>query len=186
MQNDKLSNKNRTQLNELTKNLTNALHSISDKDHDLKKDIESIKIENAAEITTLDNKKCYLVQVSEDSLTSFHRVQSEVTKKLESKLSNPVVIVPNRKRINGNLFRQFRGKKVPRSETLTHVYDTLLQDVVYPAAIVGKRIRFPKSKGRVFKIQVDALDKENIEYKLNAIVASYKALTNRELNIDFA
>jgi small subunit ribosomal protein S7e len=68
---------------------------------------------------------------------------------------------------------------------LTHVYDTLLEDIVYPAVVVGKRVRFPKSKGRLFKVQLDALDRESVEYKLNAIIASYKALTNRELQVEF-
>lgn len=185
MQNEKLSNKNRTQLTEVAKTLTAALHNIKEKDPELKRDLESIKIENAAEIPTTDNKKCFLVQVSQESSASLNRVHSEVIKKLESKFSNPFVLVPSRKRINGNLFRRFRGKKVPRTETLSAVYDTLLQDIVYPAVIVGKRVRFPKSKGRVFKIQVDALDREHIEYKLNAIVAAYKALTNRELVVEF-
>ena len=147
--------------------------------------IQSIKIDNAAEVPTSDNKRCFLVQVSEDSTTTLKKVHQELVKKLESRFSNPVVIVPNRKRINGNLFRKYRGTKVPRNQTLTHVYDTFLQDVLYPAEIVGKRIRFPKFKGRVFKVQVDKLDREAIEYKMNAIIASYKALTNRELQIEF-
>jgi len=185
MQNEKLSNKNSKQLTDCAKTLTAALHNIKEKDPELKRDLESIKIDNAAEIPTSDNKKCFLVQVSQDSTASLNRVHSEVIKKLESKFSNPFVLVPLRKRINGNLYRRFRGKKVPRTETLSHVYDTLLQDVLYPAVIVGKRVRFPKSRGRVFKVQVDALDREHVEYKLNAITAAYKALTNRELVIEF-
>lgn len=183
MQNKDINNKNRNPLNEVAKNLTTALQSIEDPD--LKKDLQSIKIDNAAEVPTSDNKRCFLVQVSEDSIPTLKKVHQELVKKLESKFSNPVVIVPNRKRINGNLYRKYRGKKVPRNQTLTHVYDTFLQDILYPAEIVGKRIRFPKFKGRVFKVQVDKLDREAIEYKMNAIIASYKALTNRELQIEF-
>lgn len=182
-QNKDLSNKNRNPLNEVAKNLTTALQSIQDPD--LKKDLESIKIDNAADIHTSDNKRCFLVHVSEDSVTTLHKVHQELVKKLEFRFKNPVVIVPNRKRINGNLFRKYRGTKVPRNQTLSHVYDALLQDILYPAIIVGKRVRFPKSKARVFKVQVDKLDKEAVEYKLNAIIASYKALTNRELQVEF-
>jgi len=183
MQNKDLSNKNRNPTNEVAKNLTSALQSIQDPE--LKKDLESIKIDNAAEIFTSDNKRCFLVQVGEDSIATLHKVHDELVKKLESKFSNPVVIVPNRKRINGNLFRRYRGTKVPRHQTLTNVYDTLLQDIVYPAVVVGKRVRFPKSKGRLFKVQLDSLDRDAVEYKINAIVASYKALTNRELQVEF-
>eukprot|EP00178_Gracilaria_changii_P003191 TRINITY_DN14679_c0_g1_i1.p1 TRINITY_DN14679_c0_g1~~TRINITY_DN14679_c0_g1_i1.p1 ORF type:complete len:187 (+),score=20.69 TRINITY_DN14679_c0_g1_i1:1-561(+) len=186
MQSDKLSNKNRSQINEVTKNLTTALQSIQEKEPELKKDLEAIKIDNAAEISTADNKKCFLVQVNESSYSNLKNIHSNITEKLEKKFSSPVVIVPFRKRVNGNLFRRYRGTKVPRTKTLTNVYESLLDDVVYPATIVGKRVRFPKSKERLFKVFVDSLDKESIEYKRNAIIASYKALTNRELCIDFA
>lgn len=186
MQNEKAGGKPKTHVSDITKTLTNALHYIQDKDPELKKETQNIKIENAAEIQTADSKKAYLVHVSKESLPSLLKAHSEIVKKLESKLSHPVVIVPTRKPINGNLFRKYRGTKVPRTETLTHIYDTFLQDVVYPAAIVGKRIRFPKSKGRQFKVQVDKLDRDSIEYKVNAITASYKALTNRDLNVEFA
>jgi len=175
-------NKNRN-LNEVAKNLTTALQSIQDPD--LKKDLESIKIDNAAEVPTSDNKRCFLVQVSEESIGTLKKVHQELVKKLESRFSNPVVIVPNRKKINGNLYRRYRGTKVPRNQTLTKVYDEFLEDILYPADIVGKRIRFPKHKGRVFKVQVDKVDKEAVEYKLSAITASYKALTNRELQVEF-
>jgi len=61
-----------------------------------------------------------------------------------------------------------------------------LQDIIFPAALVGKRVRYQKGKARVFKIQVDKSDRNLIEYKLNAIVATYKAFTNRELQVEFA
>lgn len=185
MQNEK-GTKPKTQANDITKTLVNALQHVQDKDPELKKEAHGIKIENAAEITTADSKKAYLVHVSKESIPSLHKIHSEIVKKLESKLSYPIVIVPARTPINGNLFRRYRGKKVPRTETLSHIYDSFIQDVVFPAAVVGKKIRFPKSKGRQFKVQVDKLDRDSIEYKVNAIAASYKALTNRDLNIEFA
>lgn len=183
MQNKDLNNKNRNPLNEVAKNLTTALQAIQDPD--LKKDLESIKIDNAAEVMTSDNKRCFLVHVSEDSTPTLKKVHQELVKKLEHKFSNPVIIVPNRKKIDGNLYRKFRGKDTPRHQTITNVYEKFLEDVLYPAVVVGKRVKFPKSKGRVFKVQVDQLDKDAIEYKVNAIVASYKALTNRELQVEF-
>ena len=77
-------------------------------------------------------------------------------------------------------------QKVPRTETLSYVFDAFLQDVVYPAAIVGKRVRYPTSKARQFKVLVDKLDRDTIEGKVDSIVASYKALTNRDLTVEFA
>lgn len=185
MQSDKLSNKNRETVNEITKNLTTVLTRIQENDQSIKKDLENLKIENANEISVGGDKRCYLVQVNESSVKNLHNVHSDIVKKLEEHFSTPVVIVPYRKKINGKLFRKFRGNKVPRDKTLSAVYDAYLEDLLYPATIVGKRVRYPKGKSRVYKVFVDPLDKETIEYKVNAIVACYKGLTNRDLAIEF-
>jgi small subunit ribosomal protein S7e len=185
MQSDKLSNKNRATVNEITKNLTTVLTRIQENDQNIKKDLENLKIENANEISIGSDKRCYLVQVNESSVKNLHNVHSDIVKKLEEHFSTPVVIVPYRKKINGKLFRRFRGNKVPRDKTLSAVYDSYLEDLLYPATIVGKRVRYPKGKSRLYKVFVDPLDREHIEYKINAITACYKGLTNRDLVVEF-
>jgi small subunit ribosomal protein S7e len=182
---EKLSNKNRTTVNEITKNLTTVLGKFQDSHSNLKKDLEAIKIEGANEITIADKKRCYLVQVNEASIKNLHNVHGDVVKHLENHFNVPVMIVPFRKTINGNLYRKYIGKATPRTKTLTAVYDNLLEDLLYPATIVGKRTRFQKGKNKLFKVFVDPIDKETVEYKTNAIATTYKALTNRELVIEF-
>lgn len=186
MQTDKLGNKTRQTVNEITKTLTNVLSRIQENDPVLKKGLEDVKIENANEIAMGADKRCYLVQVNESSVKNLQNVHGDITKKLEDHFSTPVVIVPFRKKINGKLFRKYRGTKVPREKTLTAVHEAYLEDLLYPATIVGKRVRYPKGKGRLFKVFVDQLDKDSVEYKTNAIVACYKALTNRDLQIEFS
>ena len=106
--------------------------------------------------------------------------------KLEEHLISTVIVIPARKRVNGKEYRSFVSKKVPRDKTLTAVFDSYLDDILYPATIVGKRIRYPVGKTtRTYKVIVDPLDKETINYKLEAIQACYKALTNRKLDIEF-
>ena len=145
-----------------------------------------MKIENAKEIL-LDNKsqKYLLIQVNETSIPHLHKVHQDLVKRLEDELSSPVVIVPSRKITNGNLYRRYRGKKAPRNKTLTANYAAALEDVLYPATIVGMRIRYPTGGSKVYKVTIDPLDKEFIEYKIPAIVSSYKYLTSRALTIDF-
>jgi small subunit ribosomal protein S7e len=184
MQSDKLSNKNRQTVNEITKNLTNILARIQESDQGLKKDLENLKIENANEIAVGD-KRCYLVQVNESSVKNLQNIHSEIVKKLEMNLNLPVLIVPYRKKTNGKLFRKLRGTKVPRDKTLTAVYDAYLEDLLHPATIVGKRVRYPKGKSRLFKVHVDPIDRDLVEDKVSAIVACYKALTNRDLVVEF-
>jgi small subunit ribosomal protein S7e len=182
---DKLGNKNRATVNEITKNLTNVLNRIQDSNPTLKKDLEGLSIESANEISMDNNKRCYLIQVNESNMKNVQNVHSELVKKLEDHFNTPVLIVPYKKKVNGKLYRRYVGKQVPRNRTLTAVYDSLLEDLLYPATIVGKRIRHPKGGNRLFKVLVDPLDKDTVEYKVNAIASTYKALTNRDLSVEF-
>ena len=50
---------------------------------------------------------------------------------------------------------------------------------------MGKRVRYSVGKTRTYKVIVDPLDKEMVEYKIPAITACYKAITNRILEIEF-
>ena len=170
---------------EIQKNVANALEKIKDTEKDHKSELETLKIEHANEVKIEDEQKCCLIQVSTQNLAGFKKVHSLLTKKLEEHLSNPVIIIPSRKRVNGNEYRTFVSKKVPRDRTLTSVFDAYLDDILYPATIVGKRVRYPVGKTRTFKVLVDPLDKETIEYKLPAMIACYRALTNRKLEIEF-
>jgi len=173
------------QVSEIQKSVSNALEKIKDSEKDLKKELESIKIEHANEVQMEDDQKCYLIQVSTTNPAYFKKVHPLLTKKFETDFGNPVIIIPNRKRVNGNDYRTYISKKVPRDRTLTEVFDGYLNDILYPATIIGKRVRYSVGKTRAFKVFVDPLDKDIIEYKLSALTSCYRALTNRNLEIKF-
>ena len=171
--------------NETQKIVSTAFEKIKDSEKEHKADLEPIKIEHSNEVQMSDDQKCYLIQISTTNLAGFKKVHSLLTKKLEESLSNPVILIPAKKRVNGNEYRTYVSKKVPRDRTLTAVFDGYLDDILYPATIVGKRIRYPTGKTRTFKVLVDPLDKDVVEYKVPAMVACYRALTNRKLEIEF-
>ena len=175
----------KTKANETQKNVSIAMEKIKDNEKEYKEELEPIKIEHANEIQINDDKKCILILISTTNLSGFKKAHAFLTKKLEEHLSNPVVIIPAKKRVNGKEYRTYVSKKVPRDRTLTAVFDGYLDDILYPATIVGKRIRYPSSKTRIYKVLVDPLDKEVIEYKMEALTACYRALTNRKLEIQF-
>ena len=181
----KKENQKKGTVSEIQKNVSTALEKIKDSEKEHKAELEPLKIEHANEIQMSENQKCYLIQISTNNLAGFKKVHSLLTKKLEQHLSNTVMIIPARKRVNGKEYRTFVSKKVPRDRTLTAVFDGYLDDILYPATIVGKRIRYPVGKTRTYKVLVDPLDKDSIEYKLPAMTACYRALTNRNLEIEF-
>ena len=173
-------------MSEIQKNVSTALEKIKDSEKEHKAELDPLKIEHANEVEMNDNQKCYLIQISTQNLSGFKKIHSLLTQKLEEHLSNTVMIIPARKRVNGKEYRTFVSKKVPRDKTLTAVFDAYLDDILYPATILGKRIRYPVGRtNRTYKVFVDPLDKETINFRLDAIKACYKALTNRKLDIEF-
>ena len=182
---DKQSNKGKNQVNEMNKKLNTVFHKISEADPSLKQTIESIKIDKAEEIVVDDRNKCLLIQIEEGSYQNVKKIHKELVKSLEDQFSTPVVLVPNRKIVNGNTFRRYVGKRAPRAKTLTSAFSSALEDVLQPATIVGMRTRFPRGGNRLFKVFVDSIDKESVGYKTLAISASYKHITKRSLEIEF-
>merc|ERR1711918_133242 len=97
-----------------------------------------------------------------------------------------VVFVANRTILDKNFRR--RGLKIrPRSRTLTSVHESILEDVVGPTEIFGKRTRIAVDGSKILKVLLDPKDKdkENVEAKLETFSAVYKKLTNKEVAFSF-
>lgn len=169
---------------EIAKNFSNYLSKLKIENKEMK-DLESITICRASEISIDKDKHCFLVFLNSSSQAAYKATHQFLLQKFEEHFSTPVVLIPDRNRVNGNLYRRYQGTKVPRDRTLDSVFNAYLEDLVYPATIIGKRTRFPQGKARQFKVIIDPVDKEAIEYKVPSIVVCYKALTNRCLHVEF-
>lgn len=73
----------------------------------------------------------------------------------------------------------------PRSRTLTSVHEKLLEDMVYPTEIVGKRTKVKVDGSRLIKIYLDRKDHTSLEYKLDTFSAAYKKLTGKDVVFEF-
>merc|ERR1712146_811396 len=88
------------------------------------------------------------------------KIQGRLIRELEKKLSKKhVVFVANRTILDKNFRR--KGLKVrPRTRTLPSVHDSILEDVVGPTEIVGKRTRISVDGTKLLKVFLDPKDKD--------------------------
>lgn len=55
------------------------------------------------------------------------------------------------------------------SRTLTAVHDAILEDLVFPSEIVGKRIRVKLDGSRLIKVHLDKAQQNNVEHKVKKL-----------------
>ena len=88
--------------------------------------------------------------------------------------------------IDSRWIKKNRTQKRPYSRTLTSVYECLLDELLLPGAIIGKRTRVRLDGSQFTKITVDKTEQHFLEERSAAIVNAYKRLTTRDIVIDFA
>jgi len=116
----------------------------------------------------------------------YKKVQARLIRELEKKLSSKhVVILPQRTILGPGYTRQKKGQLRPRSRTLTAVHQAILDDLVYPTQIVGKRLRVRTDGTKTLKILLDPKDVKEVDYKLKTFGAIYRKLTNKNCEFMF-
>ncbi|KAK9862766.1 hypothetical protein WJX84_003176, partial [Apatococcus fuscideae] len=65
------------------------------------------------------------------------------------------------------------------------VQNALLDDLVYPTEIVGRRTRYRLDGSHVMKVYLDPKDRTASEYKLETFGGVYKKLTGKEVTFEF-
>lgn len=68
---------------------------------------------------------------------------------------------------------------------MTAVYDAILEDILVPGQIIGKRTRIRLDGTQLLKVIVNEESKDVLEPRVNLICNLYKALTNRKLAVEF-
>merc|ERR1712154_237662 len=154
---------------------------------DLKASLYELFITGAKEID-MSGKKAIVISVPVPQIKQYQKIQTRLVRELEKKFNGkPVVFIaqrrilpkPNRKSKRAN------KQKRSRSRTLTAVHDATLEDLCFPAEIVGKRIRTKLDGSRVIKVQLDKAQQNNVEHKLDTFTFVYKKLTGKDVTFEF-
>jgi len=154
---------------------------------ELKAPLRDLYISAAKEVDCGGGRKAILLYVPYKLRKSFNKVHQRLVRELEKKFSGRHVLIIAQRTILGKSF--FRNQKtngpLPRSRTLTAVHDAILEDIVYPTEIAGKRIRYKVDGKKIYKIYLESKDQANVEGRTDTFAAVYQKLTNKQVAFHF-
>eukprot|EP00919_Chromeraceae_sp_WS-2016_P069746 GHVR01165360.1.p1 GENE.GHVR01165360.1~~GHVR01165360.1.p1 ORF type:complete len:198 (+),score=43.08 GHVR01165360.1:37-630(+) len=148
-------------------------------------DLKDIYISSAKEITVSDSRSAIVVYFPYKVWKNVTKIQGRLVRELEKKFNKKhVILVAQRTMVaEGQAALKSKGMRVrPKSRTLTAVHDALLEDVVGPTDIIGKRVRCRVDGSKILKILLDPkADKDNLSEKFPTFAAVYNKLTNKSV-----
>ncbi|KAI8873864.1 ribosomal protein S7e [Ramicandelaber brevisporus] len=163
-----------------------ALIDLESASADLKKDLRPLQITAAKECEVGHGRKAVVVFVPVPQVKLYHKVQARLTRELEKKFSDKHVVFVAQRRILPKPSRTRQPPQPrPRSRTLTHVHSAILEDLVFPSEIVGKRTRVKADGSKVIKVFLSPKDATSIDYKLDTFAAVYKRITRKDVAFEF-
>ena len=146
------ANAPRVQASEIEASIAQAIIDLRNNVPDLKSELAPLTISSAREIDVKGGKKAIVVFVPVPQVKAFHRVQQRLTRELEKKFSDRHVVFVAQRRILPKPTRNTKAtQKRPRSRTLTAVHSSILEDIVFPSEIIGKRLRQSADGSKLIK-----------------------------------
>merc|ERR1712224_141447 len=185
----KIQKENGAEPDELEDAVAQAMFDLEANAHDLKVDLHDLFFLSAKEYDVAGGKKAITITVPYRLLKAYHKnqVQQRLVRELEKKFSGKHVVIVAARKIQQKTIRKAKGsaQRRPRSRTLTAVHDAILEDLVYPTEIVGKRTRVRLDGTKQTRVYLDPKDQTNTQDKLESFVAVYKKLTGKDAVFDF-
>ena len=140
-------------------------------------ELKSLKIISVKEVNS-EGGKVLLVTVPYKQIKTFQSLQSTFHSELEKKVGSQVCILGQHRAFpktpeHGRRYKAIRNY----GRTLKSVREALLDDLVYPTAIVGKRTTYSTDGKQVLKVLLDKHDATRVEDRLSGYAAAYNRLT---------
>ncbi|XP_044467396.1 40S ribosomal protein S7 [Mangifera indica] len=169
---------------EFEETVAQALFDLENTNQELKSDLKDLFINQAIQMDVSGNRKAIVVYVPYRLRKAYRKIHLRLVRELEKKFSGKDVVMIATRRISRP---PKKGSAVqrPRSRTLTAVHDAILEDVVYPAEIVGKRVRYRLDGSKIIKIFLDPKERNNTEYKLETFSGVYRKLTGKDVVFEY-
>lgn len=169
---------------EFEESVGQALFDLENTNAELKSDLKDLYINSAIQVDVSGGKKAVVINVPYRLRKAFRKIHVRLVRELEKKFSGKDVIFIATRRIVRPPKKGSAAQR-PRSRTLTAVHDAMLEDVVVPAEIVGKRVRYRLDGSKIIKIFLDPKEKNNTEYKLDTFTAVYRKLSGKDVVFEY-
>ncbi|XP_047335116.1 40S ribosomal protein S7-like [Impatiens glandulifera] len=169
---------------EIEETVAQAFFDLENTNNELKSDLKDLFINSAIMVDVSGNRKAVVIHVPYRLRKSFRKIQLRLVRELEKKFSGKDVVLIATRRITRP---PKKGSAVqrPRSRTLTSVHEAILEDLVYPAEIIGKRTRYRVDGSKVMKVFLDAKARNDTEYKLETFSGVYRKLSGRDVVFEY-
>ncbi|MQL95851.1 hypothetical protein Taro_028520 [Colocasia esculenta] len=131
--------------------VSQALFDLENTNNELKSDLKDLFINSATQVDVAADKKAVVIHVPYRLRKAFRKIHVRLVRELEKKFSGKDVVLVATRRI---LRPPKKGSAIvrPRNRTLTAVHESMLEDIVYPAEIVGKRVRYRIDGSKIIKV----------------------------------
>lgn len=164
---------------ELEQSVGKALKEIVDNaEESAKKQLSNLKIAGAKEIDS-EGQKIVIVTVPYKQIPAYRNVSTILVPELEKKLNNSMVFIVGKRRafpknpVRGRRYVAIR----PTGRTLRAVNENLLDDLVFPTSIVGKRVHYNAQQKQTTYVYLDPNDRTRVEERLHGFSIAYERLT---------
>ncbi|OMO77036.1 Ribosomal protein S7e [Corchorus capsularis] len=169
---------------EFEESVAQAFFDLENTNQDLKSDLKDLYINSAVQIDVSGNRKAVVIHVPYRLRKAFRKIYTKLVRELEKKFSGKDVILIATRRILRPPKKGSAAQR-PRNRTLTAVHEAMLEDIVLPAEIVGKRIRYRIDGSKIMKVFLDPKERNNTEYKLEAFSAVYRKLAGKDVVFEY-
>ncbi|EFA82102.1 40S ribosomal protein S7 [Heterostelium album PN500] len=151
------------------------------------KDLKDLQIVSAKEYDVSEGKKAIVIFVPFRQLKAYHKIQQKLVWELEKKLGGKTVMFIAQRRIIHKVSstNKVKQQKVPISRTIKAVHDAMLDDLVFPTNIVGRRLRYRLDGTKLHKVYLDRKEMTVTEHKLDSFSAVYHKLTGKDVVFEF-
>ncbi|EOA38559.1 hypothetical protein CARUB_v10010369mg [Capsella rubella] len=172
------------ELSELDEQVAHAFFDLENTNQELKSELKDLYVNSALQVDITGGRKAIVINVPFRLRKAYRKIHVRLVRELEKKFSGKDVILIATRRIVRPPKKGSAAKR-PRNRTLTSVHEAILDDVVLPAEIVGKRTRYRLDGTKIMKVFLEPKERNNTEYKLEAFSAVYKKLTGKDVVFEF-